>query len=106
MACASAGPAGPSRPPHEAAGLGAGVLAVLQHLHAVDEHVAHSGGQLLRLFEGRVVLDLRGVEDDDVGIIAGLKRSTLLDPEVRRNFGIGTLGGKPRLRRGVTPSAV
>src|SRR5262249_44644699 len=39
LARASPGPAGPAGPADEAPGLCAGVLAVLQHLHAVDEHV-------------------------------------------------------------------
>src|SRR5829696_3628271 len=63
-------PAGPAGTAHESAGLCAGVLAVLQHLHAVDEHVAHAGRKLLWLLERRMVLDRCRIEDHDVGIIA------------------------------------
>ena len=41
----------------------AGVLAVLQHLNAVDEHVPHVRGVAVRLLEGITVLDLARIED-------------------------------------------
>ena len=57
----------PTRPPHDPSGLRAGVLAAFQDLHAVDEDVAHAGGELLRLVERGVVRDLRRIEDDEIG---------------------------------------
>jgi len=62
LARAPAGPAGPAGAADEAAGRGAGVLAVLQDLDAIDEHVVHSARELLRLGEGRGVADRRGVD--------------------------------------------
>ena len=56
-----------TRAAHDLPRLRAGVLAVLQHLHAVDEHVAHAGRVLLRMVERRVVDDRRRIEDHDVG---------------------------------------
>src|SRR5690348_1454074 len=77
VAGASARPARPSWTAHEATRLGAGMLAVLQHLYAIDEHVLHTGRELLRLFEGGMVLDRGWVEDDDVGVIAGPQPAAL-----------------------------
>src|SRR5690348_2165567 len=82
LARASAGPAGPAGAVDEPTRFGAGVLAVFQHLHAVDEHVVDSGRELLGLFERRVVLDRGGIEHDHVAIIAGLEEPALLDAEV------------------------
>ena len=48
-------------------GFAPGVLAVLEHLHAVDEDVVHPHSILVRLLEGRAVGNLRRIEDDDVG---------------------------------------
>src|SRR5947207_2923619 len=82
LASTSAGPAGPAGTAHEAARLGAGVLAAVQHLDAVDEHVVDAGRELFRLRERRVVLHFGGIEYDDVAIIAGLQRPALLYAEV------------------------
>src|SRR5438874_13789095 len=46
----------------------AGMLAVAQPLHPVDEDIAHSGRGLVRPVERRVILDRLRVEDDDVGV--------------------------------------
>jgi hypothetical protein len=43
------------------------VLAVLQDLRAVDEHVAHADGVLVRVLERRTVGNPGGIEDDNVG---------------------------------------
>src|SRR5689334_24791541 len=64
LARASAGPPGPAGAVDEPTRFGAGVLAVFQHLHAVDEHVVDSGRELLGLFERGVVLDGRRIEHD------------------------------------------
>jgi hypothetical protein len=57
----------PPRPPHHPTGLGSRMLAVLEHLDAVDEDVAHAGCVLVGLVEGGVVGDLGGIEDGEVG---------------------------------------
>src|SRR4029453_2907865 len=67
---ASARPSGPARAANDAARLGAGMLAVLQHLDAIDEHVIDTGRQLLRLLERCVVLDGRRVEHDHIAVIS------------------------------------
>src|SRR6185436_15045443 len=64
-------PAAPPGAAHDTARERAGVLAVAQREDAVDHHVAHAGGELTRRLEGGVVGDRGGVEDDDVGEVAG-----------------------------------
>ena len=46
------------------------MFAILEHLHAVDEHVHHAGGVLVRLLVGGVSAIVLGIEDDDVGEVA------------------------------------
>jgi len=84
FASAPVRPPRPARPANETAGLGTGVFAVLQDLGAVDEDVADAGRELHRFLERGVVLHCRGVEDDDVGIIAVAKDSAALDAEIGR----------------------
>src|SRR5882672_3805747 len=55
------------RPPQCAARLRSCVLAVFQYMRAIDEHVFHAGGELMRLLEGGAIGDGLRVEDDDVG---------------------------------------
>ena len=40
------------------------MLAILEHLHAIDEDVDHSGGVLARFLIRGVVLDVRGIGHD------------------------------------------
>src|SRR5262245_2008414 len=61
----------PTAPAQDAAGLGTRVLAVPQDLLSVHEHVANTGGVLVRLVEGGMVLNGRRIEDHDVGEVAG-----------------------------------
>ena len=75
-------PPRPSRPSDDAARRGAGVLAVAEHLHAVDEDVHHARGVLMRRFERGVILDGRRVEDGDVGEVAGRQSAALADLEI------------------------
>src|SRR5260221_2084724 len=70
--------------PHRASWLGSGVLAVLDHLHAVHEDVLHADRIGLRLLVGRRVGDGRGIEDDDVGIHPFLDQAAALEPEIAR----------------------
>ena len=57
----------PTRAPDEPPGRGAGVRAVLEHLHAVDEYMRHARRELVRLLERRVVGDLARIKHDDLG---------------------------------------
>jgi len=61
---------GPPFPHHHPPRVCSGVLAILEHLDTVDENVDDAGGELHRLFVGRLGGDGDGVEDDDVGEIA------------------------------------
>ena len=47
-----------------------GRLAVLERQLPVHRDMEHSGGVLVRLIEGRVILDQLGIEDDDVGDVS------------------------------------
>ena len=60
------------------------MLAVAEDDHAVDDHVAHAHGVLVRLLEGRAVGDRARVEDDHVGEHAGPEEAALLELEVGR----------------------
>ena len=53
------------------------MLAVAQHLDAVDEDVAHADRILVRLGEGRAVGDRRRIEDGEIGEIAGAQRAAV-----------------------------
>ena len=58
------------------------MLAILEHLNAVDEDLIHpyrSGAAS----EGRAVRNLRRIEDDDVGEYAGAKETAIGQAEVR-----------------------
>ena len=60
-------------------------LAVAQDDRAVDQDVTDPGGVLVGLGEGGVVADRRRVEDDDVGVAAGLERAALAEAELAFN---------------------
>src|SRR5438309_80636 len=74
----------PAGSPQCFAGLGAGVLAVLDHVHAVDENVLHAGRILVRLRVSSVVDDGFRIEDDHVGKIAFAQPAAALEPQVFR----------------------
>src|SRR3954466_5687406 len=84
LARASAGPTRPAWTAHNASGFRARMLAVLQHLHAVDEHVAHAGRELFGFLERRMVLDRRRIEHHHIAIVAGPEEPTLPNAEVGR----------------------
>src|SRR6187549_1732963 len=71
-----------TRSPHHASRFGPRVLALVQYLYPVYKHVHHAGGVLLRFFERGVVLDFRGVENRQVGKIAGLQQPALSNLQV------------------------
>src|SRR5262245_39061946 len=72
------------RPPQRAPRLGPGVLAVLQHLHAVDEDVTHAHRVLVRVLVRRPVGDGLRVKDDDIGEITFAQQAAVIQPEVGR----------------------
>src|SRR5262245_40242220 len=57
-------------------------LAVLEHAHAVHEHVLHPHRVLMGRLEGGAVGDGFGVEDDDVREEALLQPASPFEPEV------------------------
>src|ERR1051325_11904178 len=93
----SGGPPAPSGPAHHAARLGASMLAILQHLHAIHEYVLHASRILMRLLECGVVLNARGVEHHDVRIIAGLEQPTPAQLEILGRQCGETTNGRPRI---------
>src|SRR5581483_269291 len=77
----------PARPPgtaHDLPRLGTRRFAVADHLYAIDEDVAHAGGELLRMVVGGVIGDRGGIEHDDVGEIAGSELAAILELEIVR----------------------
>ena len=54
----------PARSAHYPARSRAGVLAIFKDLLAVHKYVQHTGRVLVRINEGRVILDRIGIEDD------------------------------------------
>ena len=66
-----------ARSGHDPPRLCAGMLAVLEHLFAVDEHMAHADSILLRPGERRHIGNCCGIEDGKVGIVARFERPTL-----------------------------
>jgi hypothetical protein len=72
------------RTPQGAAGFGAGVFAVLQDLHAVDENVFHSDGVLMGFVESCAVRDCRRIEDDHVSEHSFLNETAVIKTEIRR----------------------
>ena len=80
--CAATGPSRPPRAFDELPRCGAGWHAFGQHLNAVDEHVAHSGGILGRLSESSVIGDGEGVEQHHVGCHAGCQPPAIAESEI------------------------
>ena len=70
--------------PQGAAGFGAGVLAVLENLDAVDENVFHADGILMRLVEGCAVRDCRRIEDDHVSEHSFPNQAAVIEAEISR----------------------
>src|SRR5207244_7985386 len=62
----------------------ASLHTILEHLHAVDEHVLHTLGVLVRLGIGRLVSNGRGVEDHHVGKEACCAPATSITLQVLR----------------------
>jgi hypothetical protein len=62
--------------------LRAGVFALAQNLNAIDEHIANSSCILMRLLERRMVLNVGGIEDYDIGEVARLERAAAVELEV------------------------
>jgi hypothetical protein len=60
------------------------VLAVLQNLDSVDEHVDHARRILGRLLERRVIGDLRRIEHHHVTIVSARELASTLNSQIRR----------------------
>src|SRR5581483_67389 len=69
----------PPRTADDAACRGAGVIAVLEHLRAVDPDVADADRILMGFVVCRAIRDRVRVEDDDVGELACGKAPTIFD---------------------------
>ena len=89
----------PARPPHDASWFRAGVFAVSEHLHAVDEDVHHPGRVLVRLVERRVVRDRGRIEHRDVREEPGFEQAATIELQI-----LGRKSGQPpdRLRRAIS----
>src|SRR5690242_20678024 len=72
-----------SGPPQSPAWRRPGVLAILQHLHTIDEDMAHAGRVLVRLVERRTIGDLGRIEDHHVGEHAFADEAAPIELEVR-----------------------
>src|SRR5437588_5380044 len=70
--------------PERAAGFGAGVLAVFNHLHTIDENMLHARCILVRFFKGRVVLNCRRIKHDHVGEHSFLQHAPMVELEIVR----------------------
>ena len=73
-----------ARTPQGAARFGAGVLAILQDLHAVDENVFHPDRVLMRLLESRAIGNRRRIEHNDIGKHSFLEKTAMIETEIRR----------------------
>src|SRR5260370_26508072 len=73
-----------ARSPQGAAGFGVRVLAVFDHLDAVNENVFHVGRVLMPVFEGRVVGDYRGIAHYDVRTHSFYLKPAMIEPPTAR----------------------
>src|SRR6476620_8089113 len=73
-----------SRAPQRATRFRPRVLAVLDDLHAVHEHMFHTGRVLMRFFEGGVICDRRRIEHHHVGEHSFLEKSAVIETEICR----------------------
>src|ERR1044071_5437384 len=71
-------------PPQRPARLRPRMLAILEHLRAVDKDVLDADRVLVRLLEGGAVTDRLGIEDHHVGEHAALQQAAMVQPQVRR----------------------
>ena len=72
----------PARAANDPAGLGAGVLAGLQHLHTIHEDVRFAVRKLVWLLECRMIGDGLGIEHNDIGEVTGFQATPVSDFQV------------------------
>ena len=72
----------PSGSAYDATRRGTRVLAVPEHLLAVDEYVQHACRVLVRFDEGGVILNGFRIEDDHVGEEAFFQLAATVDSEI------------------------
>src|SRR2546423_6703643 len=75
-----------ARPPQSATGFGVGMLAVFDHLHAVDENVFHPGRVLVWSIEGRVIGNCFWIEHDDIGEHSFFQHPAMIELEILRRL--------------------
>ena len=71
----------------------------LQGLHAVDEHVLHAGGKLVRLESGATFGELLSVKDHQVGARASAHNAAIAQPQQRRRASAEAVDGLRRAER-------
>jgi hypothetical protein len=72
------------RPPYGATGFGAGVLAILENLDAIDENVFHADGILMWFVEGCAVRDCHWVEDNHISEHSFPNEAAVIKAEISR----------------------
>ena len=66
-------PCFPTRPTHRAARCCASMCSIADHGHAIDQHVHHSSGILMRSVKGGFIGNDRGIEDSHIREVARRK---------------------------------
>src|ERR1700722_2523839 len=69
--------------PQRPAGLGPGMLAVLDYLDPVNEDMLHAGGILLRFIKGGVVTDCGRIEDNHIREHSFFEKTAMIEAEIR-----------------------
>ena len=75
----------------QAAGPGTGVLPLIDHDDAIDDHHLDAVGVLVRIVKAGAVGNRLGVEQDEIGGVAGRDRTAIHQAE-RRGRTAGHLG--------------
>src|SRR5438094_5731180 len=70
------------RSPQGATGLGAGMLAIFNDLHAIYKDVLHPDSVLVRFLECRAVRDCRRIKHNHVGKHSLLEKSAVVETEI------------------------
>src|SRR5260370_24233079 len=73
-----------ARPPQCPTGFCSGMLAILDDLHTVHEHMFYTGRVLMWFFEGGVICDRRWIEHHHVGKHSFLQKSASIEPQICR----------------------
>src|SRR5947199_7474599 len=71
-----------SRSPQSAARFCAGVLAILENLHAINKYVLHANRVLMWFLKGRAIGNRCRIEDDDIREHSFLEESAMIQSEI------------------------